>query len=417
MRWMDISELRAALDRLTDLLVEREPLWRPRPFAERPPRWALAEPELAAWASGLSVGSIDALEVDPTSRPVHPRYAALRDEALAAAQIGAPFEAPPVAPARDATWRTPGRKLAQACALAGVAAPLVPHAPRFVDWCGGKGHLSRVLALHTGGRARVVDRDEALLRAGDRLHRRAGLHTEWCRANVLRDPGEQLAAIVADADLAVGLHSCGALTDALVDAVLATDVDVHLSVPCCPHVVRDRAGYRPRSAPGRTVASGYGRVLHFDRIALRLAIADEIVARAADRRTRRREMAWRLGVDRLLREAGITNRYESLGNISTADFQRPFDDFCRWALAPHGASLPAGFDADAAESRAWADLREVRGFALVRALYRRALEAWIVVDKALHLAESGRVVAVGPFCPRTVTPRNLLVASVSPRRA
>lgn len=417
MQLHDATDLRSALDRLTDVLVRYEPLWRPRPFAVRPAPWEHREPELATWLRSLPERVVDALEADAHAHPVHPRYAALRDEVEAAAAVGVPFTADAVAVPREATWRMPGRKLDQSRALASVVEPVTPHAPRFVDWCGGKGHLSRLVALRTEGRATVVDRDAALLQAGDRLHRRAGLTSTWCEANVLRDPAPRLAELVADQDLALGLHSCGALTDALVEQVLATDTDVHASVPCCPHVVRSAAGYVPRSTAGRAVATGYDRAIDFDRIALRLAIADEVVARAADRRTRRREMAWRLGADTVLRAIGATAGYDSLGNVSTADFQRSFGEFCAWAVEARGHALPDSFDAADAEREAWRTLHTVRSLALVRALFRRALEAWIVVDKALWLAEQGRGVALGTFCPRTVTPRNLLILSLSPRCA
>ena len=46
---------------------------------------------------------------------------------------------------------------------------------------------------------------------------------------------------------------------------------------------------------------------------------------------------------------------------------------------------------------------------LVRHQFRRLLELWLVLDRALYLAEQGYRVEVGEFCSRELSPRNLLI--------
>jgi hypothetical protein len=46
---------------------------------------------------------------------------------------------------------------------------------------------------------------------------------------------------------------------------------------------------------------------------------------------------------------------------------------------------------------------------LVRGLFRRPLELWLVLDRALYLEENGYAVQVGEFCDSQLTPRNLMV--------
>ncbi|MFT6395720.1 MAG: hypothetical protein ACJAYU_000462 [Bradymonadia bacterium] len=48
---------------------------------------------------------------------------------------------------------------------------------------------------------------------------------------------------------------------------------------------------------------------------------------------------------------------------------------------------------------------------MVRAIYRRPIELWLVLDRAHRLAEAGRPVLVGQFCEREVSPRNLMILS------
>jgi len=54
-------------------------------------------------------------------------------------------------------------------------------------------------------------------------------------------------------------------------------------------------------------------------------------------------------------------------------------------------------------------LAEVRNLELLRGLFRRPLELWLNLDRALFLVEQGYVVRLGSFCETAFTPRNLLL--------
>ena len=81
---------------------------------------------------------------------------------------------------------------------------------------------------------------------------------------------------------------------------------------------------------------------------------------------------------------------------------------------PPGA--PAEWDAERALKRGEERARQTRGLALIRGLYRRAVELWLVLDRAVAQEEAGRAVEVGTWCERTVTPRNLMIISTHPER-
>jgi hypothetical protein len=51
----------------------------------------------------------------------------------------------------------------------------------------------------------------------------------------------------------------------------------------------------------------------------------------------------------------------------------------------------------------------VRNLELVRGLFRRPLELWLVLDRALFMVENGYDVEVGEFCDSHLTPRNLML--------
>ena len=61
------------------------------------------------------------------------------------------------------------------------------------------------------------------------------------------------------------------------------------------------------------------------------------------------------------------------------------------------------------QARGWQRLAEVRNLELLRALFRRPLELWLVLDQALFLHEQGFRVELGEFCASELTPRNLLL--------
>jgi hypothetical protein len=54
-------------------------------------------------------------------------------------------------------------------------------------------------------------------------------------------------------------------------------------------------------------------------------------------------------------------------------------------------------------------LAQVRNLELLRGLFRRPLELWLVLDRALFLQEQGYGVRLGTFCETPLTPRNLLI--------
>ena len=53
----------------------------------------------------------------------------------------------------------------------------------------------------------------------------------------------------------------------------------------------------------------------------------------------------------------------------------------------------------------------MRNLELLRGLFRRPLELWLALDRALLLAENGYAVHLGTFCPAELTPRNLILVA------
>ncbi len=399
--------LEARLVALTELLARTEPLWRPSPFQSRRLPWEADHPALSAWLRDLPVERVEALHLDPAGLREAPEpLPGLVAEVARLTNVGAlPAEA--LAELPDPVPRVTGRKHVQVQAFVAAAMSALPdEAELLVDWCCGKGHLGRALSASLGLVSLGLERDPELCRTGRDLA--AG--TDACCAFVptdVLDPS-RWPAVPPLRTAVVGLHACGALTDAAMTFALDGHALALLLAPCCFHFAPGEAPFVPRSEAGR--AAG----LTWDSATLRLPTLEEVVAPAAVRRRRRQEAAWRLALDRLVREATGIDAYTPVGPVLPGWHRGDFRAFAETMSRAHGLPLPSRWDPARAEADGHARAREVAALGLVRSQLRRPIELWLVLDRALRLADAGWDVQVGTFCDRGDTPRNLVIAGWHP---
>lgn len=347
------------------------------------------------------------MEADPTAAGGRPRdlerwaHEAGRHTAVPA------LEAWPYSPARrDALRGIPARKWLQIQAFAGAAlAALPPGVERVVDWCAGKSHLGRTVGLGSGLPVTAVERRRDLCATGAVLADRAGATCDFVCADVLTDESHP-EAVFGPLTGAVGLHACGELSDRLLQRATDGGALGLVVSTCCYHRVPRDPRYPPRSALGRACDPG------LDHSQLRLATADEVVARMPRRRARRRELAYRQAFDLLVREATGEDRFHSTGPIPRATFKAPFDRAVEDLSERSGLPLPARWDTESVLAEGAERARVARALGLVRTLFRRPLECWLVLDRAQALREAGwEHVHVGTFCAPSLTPRNLAIVA------
>ncbi|MCX7126951.1 MAG: methyltransferase, partial [Aeromonas sp.] len=77
-----------------------------------------------------------------------------------------------------------------------------------------------------------------------------------------------------------------------------------------------------------------------------------------------------------------------------------------------GIVLPAELDYPPLLAQGERRFGGVARMELVRHLFRRPLEIWLALDRALFLQEQGYRVEVGEFCAKPMTPRNILIRAV-----
>ncbi len=381
-------------------LAQWRPLWSPRAFYGLPLPWEAAFPELARWIDAQPVrhGAAGAAEVFAWAEGGPPLLRELGREAQALSALS-PLEGPPPLVPRRALDGATGKKQAQILAFAGATLAHLPRPGTLLDWCGGKAHLGRLVAGITGARLDVVERDAALCDAGGTLARRRGLDATFHAVDAL---GPEAARLASSDRAAVALHACGDLHGALIAHAEGPWLAV---APCC-YLRALRAG-------GVVVSSAGARAgLTLDEGDLRLVSEAPSDAGRADADAVDRLQRYRLGVDAWLRARDGRPEgpegYTPLPPCPPQWYALPFQEFCTRLVAHAGLPGPRE-DVSAFEAEGARRFEAVRRRDVLRALFRRALELWLVLDRAVRLEERGYAVQLGAFCPEGVTPRNLLL--------
>ncbi|MCB9665424.1 MAG: methyltransferase [Alphaproteobacteria bacterium] len=392
------------LDALTAFLGRGRSLWRSNPFRDPHPGWQAEHPALAAWLEGLTPEAVAQAEQRPSAVDGPAPWPELVREAAALTALGRlpvsawlPDRGPAAKGVKARKWDQV-RGFLGACDL-----PAAEAAGPVVEWCAGRGHLGRTLAVHLGRPAVLLEREPGLCAPPHGLSERPGVR-HAC-VDVL---GPDVHAAVPEGASLVGLHACGRLGDRLAEVAQDRGAAMIALAPCCAHR-RFGVPHAPRSARGAVA----GWMLDEDD--LRLATLDEVVATPRRAAQRRRQLRVRVAVDLLARRHSGREVYHGGRSVPRDTWDLPFADAVRRVAEAGAVRIPDAFDADALEEEAAARALRVRALALVRLVHRRPLELWLALDRACELLEAGWDVEVGTFCPREASPRDLLILARAPR--
>ncbi|PSL93868.1 methyltransferase [Pseudomonas sp. R9.37] len=388
----DVEARFAALDAF---LIEHQGLWRPRPFTHLQLPWEREYPELAQWLRQRTLADAESCHNWPHDLPAPAPFPQLAEQAL---QLSAVDRLPTRAlePARHRlNVDVPGRKWQQIEAFG--AALNFTHTPgHWLDWCAGKGHLGRRL-LQPGQQLTCLEHDPALIASGQALsdhHRLPVTHR-------LQDVMAQVA--LSPEHTPVALHACGDLHVRLLQLASAAGCKQLALAPCCYNRI-NADSYQAVSSAARASP------LRLSIDDLGLPLSETVTAGNRVRQQRDISMARRLGFDQLQRQLRDCDDYLPTPSLPARWLDQPFADYCQ-ALASLKGLSTGEQDWQALEAQGWRRLAEVRNLELVRGLFRRPLEMWLVLDRALFLLEQGYNVEIGSFCEATLTPRNLIVVA------
>ncbi len=383
---------------LDSFLIEHQALWRPRPFVHYPALpWEANHPQLAAWLRAQSLEHAEAAHNQPHLLQAPAPFPQLAAQAHDLSQIGELPQLPAtVLPARFSN-DVPGRKWQQIDAFArSLSFSRTPQ--HWLDWCAGKGHLGRRLA-HNGAELSCLEYDPQLVSSGKQLSHKLGIAAQHIEQDVLAaDAAKQLQAQYTP----VALHACGELHTRLLHLASQAGCPQLAVAPCCYNRI-STATYQPLSA------SAQASTLQLSIDDLGLPLSETVTAGARVRRQRDQSMARRLAFDLLQRQLRGIDEYLPTPSLPATWPDKPFADYCKDLAVLKQLPAPSAEDWPQLEQQGWQRLSEVRNLELLRDLFRRPLELWLLLDRGLYLQEHGYNVRLGTFCSHQQSPRNLLL--------
>lgn len=268
-----------------------------------------------------------------------------------------------------------------------------------LEWCAGKGHLGRMLAFNGASDVHSIELQQSLCEQGQKSAQQQGLAMHFSQADVLKEDITQFF----NADMhAVALHACGGLHQAFMrQASLAKVQQISFS-PCCYHLFTANE-YRVMS---EVANKSELNLTHRD---LKLALQETVTAPSRLEKVRKTELEWRLGFDALRKSITGEQYYVSVPSVNKAIFSDSFKSFCAWAADKKAINLPQDTDYNKYLDIGVARKKITDRVELVRHVFRRAIEVWLVLDRALYLQQQGYQVSVKTFCKKQLTPRNILI--------
>ncbi|HEY7773706.1 MAG TPA: methyltransferase [Marinagarivorans sp.] len=293
----------------------------------------------------------------------------------------------------------PGRKwqqVQQFCA----ALPSAAARGTALEWCAGKGHLGRLHSWRHQQPVLSIEWDTPLCSKGQRQAQKLHLAQRFINADVFQLP---LCELHPTPHSWLALHACGELHCEFLRKATALKAQHIALAPCCYHR-QPQSHYQPLSCAAK--ATGLESAL--DTQALRLAQQNQITAGRGERNKRATELNWRLGYEALRQTLEPNCAYRNLPSIKSQAFS-DFAAFCHWAAERHQLALPAQTDWQRFERHGQCARIDMMRRDAIRHCFRRALELWLALDKAVYLEQQGYRATLLHFCEPRVSPRNLLL--------
>lgn len=394
------------LDQLPSIdrfLSEQQSYWRFEAFflaSEQSLPWQQSNPALCQWLESLTPESIEGYKQDTQAL-----LSVLVDYLPCLTMIDAwtalaQFKKQGLSLPRGIENGVPGRKLDQILSM-GEALISDHHGSEWLEWCSGKGFLGRILASQTDQLVTSFEYQQALCDSGQHEADKQGLAMRFIQGDAL---DERAALALNPKQHAVALHACGDLHVSLMHYATQKKLPAITLSPCCYHLV-DSESYQALSSIGKRSSLG------LTRSELRIPLQETVTGGERVKRHRADEMAYRLGFDQLVRDVTNNDGYLPVPSIKKSQLSQGFEAFCRWAAERKNIPLPE-LDFLRYEKLGRERYWQMERISLVQQPFRRVLELWLVLDKAIYLQEQGYQVQLSEFCPRETTPRNLLIHAV-----
>lgn len=295
----------------------------------------------------------------------------------------------------------PGRKWQQIQLFCAASQHQTPNntAAHAIEWCAGKGHLGRLHCWLHEQPVVSVEWQKSLCVQGQQQAKKLKLAQHFINADIHKLP----FSAELDSPNWLALHACGDLHCEFLHTAVQHQAAAIALAPCCYH--RQKAPYY--QALSKTAQqSGLPNALNLQ--ALRLAQQNQITAGNRERQQRARELKWRFGYEKLRQTQQPGTSYKNLPSTQKQSFEN-FEQFCHWAAQHHQLTLAINIQWQQFEDLGKQERLHMMQRDAIRHCFRRPLELWLALDKAVFLEERGYTATLQQFCESEISPRNLLL--------
>jgi len=393
--WLSGSELTAQLSALDQLLLSFQSLWKPEPFQHMTLEWQTHYPELSQALLNLSEAELASLKASPSELiQTIDDHLSLKGQLV---QLSHSKQLPDLQTSDNKIpdrlkSGIPGRKWQQIEAFNAH----LPYAKHYTDWCCGKGHLSRLISHQKESKIDGLEYDAILCDKGNQLSKSLNLDVNIHQQDVLK-PIQQQECLD---NHQIALHACGDLHRSLITVAAAHHSPAITFSPCCYHLTNEET-YQ--------CISSFKSALTLTREDLKLAVQETVTAPGRDQKSRQTLKMWRLAFDLIQRDITGIDTYQPCPSTPYSILSSGFEALVDKFAAHLSINIPNSLNYEKYLKQAEERLNQVERLELARHGFRRALELWLVYDRALYLCEQGYQVNIGTFCDRSLTPRNLMI--------
>lgn len=393
---------------LDSFLLEHQVYWRSEPFhlcqTQQQP-WVDVNRPLVDWLNSLSIENIQILKEQPQVLIKElirflPELETANQNIQFDNSVLVGLDLP-----RGTADRIPGRKLQQIVAM-GEASLEHHHGKEWLEWCSGKGFLGRILSQQSDQKVTSFEWQQSLCESGQKIADAQHLDMSFVQGDAFSKEADR---VFNSNQHAVALHACGDLHVELVKKSVSHGLPAVTISPCCYHLIRDE-NYQAMSSVAKNSA------LTLSKSDLRIPLQETVTGGERVKRHRQLEMSYRLGFSQLLKgELGV-DEYVPVPSIKKSELSEGFESFCYWASEVKKLPLDSNIDFEPYLVQGEALFWEMEKLSLVQQVFRRPLEIWLALDRAIYLEEQGYEASIEEFCERSVTPRNLLIHGVKSDR-
>ena len=284
------------------------------------------------------------------------------------------------------------------------------HFEYVVDIGGGVGHLSRVLSHYHSIPSISIDRDPLFQKIGEeRLHKYRKMigheQVKFVNINFGTEADEEcLKEIFKPRSFSLGLHTCGALANILIENSIKFKTSGLLSFGCCYHRLNPETDF-PKSK--------FYKENHFPKLnlfGLSLATRSHVAMIREDYNTKVQVKYYRYALHLFLMKHFNNKYFTDVGECHIRTYWGPFADYIRAKLDILNLQhrfTDEDFNHFYADTDTQKELRVMFLCNIIRWQLGRSLEVLILLDRCIYLDEQGLDVKFEQYFKEALSPRNI----------